>query len=74
MAEKNTASKIADTENLTHKAKDDINHFCMGGLCQVWNQPDNNFCNELIRDEDLESIINPVETSFANPALNAVMT
>jgi hypothetical protein len=39
----------------------------MGGLCQVGNQPDKNFCNELITDENLES-------SFENPTLNAVMT
>jgi hypothetical protein len=39
------------------------------------NLPDNNFCNELVRDENLESIINnTAESSFANPALNVVMT
>jgi hypothetical protein len=71
MAEENTASKTADTEKLTHDAKDDKT--ISASVRYGENLPDNNFCNELIRDENLESI-NIVEYSFAKPALNAVMT
>jgi hypothetical protein len=75
MAEENTASKTANTKKLTHNAKDDQTISAREDYIRYGeNLPDNNFCNELIRDKNLETIFIVVESSFANPALNVVMT
>jgi D-ribose pyranose/furanose isomerase RbsD len=58
MAEENTASKTADTEKLTHNAKDDQTISAREDYVRYGEYlPYNNFCNELIRGENLETII-----------------
>jgi hypothetical protein len=75
MAEENIASKTDDTEKLTYMENDDKTISAWEDYVRYdENLPDNNLCNELIRDENLESIINIVECSFTNPARNVVMT